>query len=105
VAPRTPAEARVAAVWERLLHVTPVGATDDFFALGGHSLLAMQVVSRLRDTLGVTLTLRAIFDAPTVEELAAEVVRAGSTQAVVEPPALVRIQRAGPPAEREREAG
>ncbi len=95
VAPRTEAERRVADVWSDVLSVEEIGVHDNFFALGGHSLLAMQVMSRLRDEFGVALTLRAIFDAPTVLELAVEVSRAEAAPALPEPPALVRVQRAG----------
>jgi acyl carrier protein len=78
-----------------VLSVEEIGIHDNFFALGGHSLLAMQVMSRLHDELGVTLTLRAIFDAPTVLELAAEIDRVEAAPAPIAPPEIVRVQRAG----------
>src|SRR4029079_9334757 len=53
VAPRTPVEERLAAIWRDLLKVPRVGADDDFFALGGHSLLATQAGSRVREGFGV----------------------------------------------------
>ena len=93
VAPRTETERGIADIWSKVLSVGEIGIHDNFFALGGHSLLAMRVMSRVRDELGVTLTVRAIFDAPTVMELAAEVDRLGATPAVIEPPALVRVTR------------
>jgi amino acid adenylation domain-containing protein len=95
VPPRTETERRVAEIWSSVLSVTEIGVHDNFFAVGGHSLLAMQVISRLRDELGVTLTLRAIFDAPTVVELAAEVDRAEAASPVVAAPTLVRVERSG----------
>ncbi|HEX2187796.1 MAG TPA: amino acid adenylation domain-containing protein [Longimicrobiaceae bacterium] len=73
VEPRTPTEEQVAAIWREVLAVERLGVDDDFFALGGHSLRATQVVSRVRSLLGVDLSLRDLFDAPTVAELAARV--------------------------------
>ncbi len=70
-APRTPTEATLAAIWAEVLGLPAVGVTDNFFALGGHSLLATQVVVRAREALKVDLPLRAIFQAPSVAELAA----------------------------------
>jgi amino acid adenylation domain-containing protein len=70
VAPRSPLEQLVAEAWSNVLGVEGIGAHDDFFALGGHSLLAAQLVSRLRDALGVEVSVRAIFEAPTVAEQA-----------------------------------
>ncbi|MBN8226639.1 amino acid adenylation domain-containing protein [Corallococcus macrosporus] len=71
VAPRTPLETDVAEVFAALLRLPRVGAEDHFFERGGHSLLATQVTARLRDRLQVELPVRALFEHPTVEELAA----------------------------------
>lgn len=69
-APQTPAELALAQVWGELLGTRRIGAADHFFALGGHSLLAVQLVARIRDQLGVSLTPRAVFESPTLEGLA-----------------------------------
>lgn len=74
-APRTPVEARMAAILSTLLRVENVGANENFFLLGGNSLLGAQVIARVRDTFGVEMTLLALFDNPTVSGLSAEVER------------------------------
>src|SRR5690606_38376595 len=63
VAPRTPVEGGLAAIYASVLKVERVGAYDSFFALGGHSLLATQLVSRVRETFQVDLPLRTLFEA------------------------------------------
>ncbi|MFI8458177.1 amino acid adenylation domain-containing protein [Kitasatospora sp. NPDC085464] len=75
-AARTPLEESVAEIWTELLGVDPIDVHDDFFTLGGQSLLATQVVARLQERFPVALPVRAVFDAPTVERLAALVHRA-----------------------------
>jgi amino acid adenylation domain-containing protein len=74
VAPRTPVEETVAAIWINVLGVERVGVNDDFFALGGHSLLATQIIAQIRSDLSVNLPLHSLFTAPTVATLAAQVV-------------------------------
>lgn len=70
VAPRTHHEKLIAGIWEEILNLQKVGIHNNFFELGGHSLLATQVISRLQQTFGVTITLRQLFEFPTVSELA-----------------------------------
>ncbi|AZG48350.1 Tyrocidine synthase 3 [Gordonia insulae] len=71
VAPETDDERAVAGVFADVLGVEAVGVTADFFALGGNSLSATRVVARVSDVLGVDLTVRDLFEAPTVRGLAA----------------------------------
>ncbi|PYQ44520.1 MAG: hypothetical protein DMF77_07020 [Acidobacteria bacterium] len=73
VAPRTPIEEGVAEIWSQILHVDRIGVHDSFFERGGHSLLVTQLVSRLLKTFDVELPLRAVFQTPTVAELAAKI--------------------------------
>ena len=70
VAPRTATEAMVASVWEAVLGLPSVSSDDDFFTVGGHSLAAAQIAARLADAFGVDLGATAVFERPTVAELA-----------------------------------
>gem|GEM_PF-3326257 len=103
-APRTPAEQLLAGIWAEVLRVPRIGAQDDFFALGGHSLLATRVMARLRAASGVALPVRALFEASTLEALAARVGQESATdqtdlidltEAAPELPPVVRVLRSG----------
>lgn len=69
VAPRNPAEMKMAAIWEEVLGIKEVGVEANFFDLGGHSLLATRLLSRIREAFQTELPLHALFDAPTVAGL------------------------------------
>jgi amino acid adenylation domain-containing protein len=72
-APSTPTEEQLISILAPLLNLEQVGIDDNFFMLGGHSLLGTQLIARIAETFGVTLSLRTLFDAPTVWQLAAEI--------------------------------
>jgi amino acid adenylation domain-containing protein len=93
VAPRTPTEEVLAAIWGQVLRLERVGAGDNFFDVGGHSLRATQVTSRIRDVLGVDLPVRALFEAPVLSALAARVDAARAETAGVAAPRIVPVLR------------
>ena len=69
--PRSALEGDLCRIWSAMLHVQPVGVYDNFFDLGGHSLLAVQLLSRLKQELGIELSLEVVYGADfTVAELA-----------------------------------
>jgi thioesterase domain-containing protein/acyl carrier protein len=72
VAPRDSLELELARIFEDVLGVHPVGIHSSFFELGGHSLLAVRLMALLRERTGRSLPLSALFQAPTVEQLAAQ---------------------------------
>ncbi|MGC2777759.1 MAG: amino acid adenylation domain-containing protein [Bradyrhizobium sp.] len=90
-APRTPVEETLAAIWCEVLKRDRIGIDDHFFELGGHSLLATRVMARLRDALEVELPLRALFEAPTVRELAGRIEAEQPGDAGAALPPLLRL--------------
>src|ERR1700754_2453489 len=90
VAPRTPVEEMLAGIFAEVLKIDRVSADDNFFDLGGHSLLATRVVSRINEAYPQAVSLRHIFEKPTLAEIALLIEQ---TQAVKsDPPTLITAQ-------------
>ena len=70
IAPRNETEQKIAEIWQELLGIQQVGINDNFFELGGDSLIAVQVLSRLRKTFSLKLTVASLFESPTISEIA-----------------------------------
>ena len=66
----TPTERSLAELWQRMLRMDRIGASDHFFESGGNSLLAMQLVADVRARFGVELPLKHLFERPVLAELA-----------------------------------
>src|SRR6185437_8155429 len=82
-APEGEIEIAIAAAWQDLLGCERVGRHDDFFKTGGHSLLGVQLIARLREELGLNITLHDLFATPTPSGLAQ---RIAAATALVLPP-------------------
>lgn len=93
VAPRDALELELAALWEELFDLRPIGVTSGFFELGGHSLLAVRLMSRLRARFGRQLPVSLLFQADTIQRLADVLRQREGVPRIREP--LVRIQEAG----------
>ncbi|MFH9352447.1 amino acid adenylation domain-containing protein [Kitasatospora sp. NPDC017646] len=91
-APRTPRERSLCDLFAQVLGLASVSIDDGFFDLGGHSLLATKLVSRIRSTLGVEMSIRTLFDHPTVGELSTALPAARKAR-----PALRPMRRPGSP--------
>jgi acyl carrier protein len=89
VAPQSPAEEALAAIWAEVLGVARIGTHDNFFDLGGDSILATQALSRINKRFNVELNLFNFFEQPTVAGLAGSITHA-QTQ-TIDPEDLARI--------------
>jgi len=98
-APLTRGEELVAKTWAEVLGRTTVGRDDNFFELGGHSLLAAQVISRLKVATGIALSVRTVFDQPTVAGFAREL--AAHLESSSAPRVAPRVKRRTPRPEME----
>lgn len=93
VAPRTQVESMLTAMWEQVFDVRPVGIHDNFFALGGHSLLASHLVSKVRKAFGVEVSLKDLFECPSVAGLAAAIDQAKNNGTSFRIPKLASVPR------------
>ncbi|MBB6048347.1 amino acid adenylation domain-containing protein [Armatimonas rosea] len=73
VAPQTPQQEQLVALWEAVLRVSPIGIHDHFFQLGGDSMLATQLLSRVRSLLAVEVRFVEFFQNPTVQGLSEQI--------------------------------
>jgi amino acid adenylation domain-containing protein len=89
VVPATALERTLLAVFAEVLDRPELGVTDDFFEAGGHSLHAMRALGRVAAVTGAALPLRALFDAPTVRQLAERVERSSVAAASADPVAAL----------------
>ena len=88
VAPRNDSEQQIADIWCQILKLERVGVKSDFFSIGGHSLLATQVISRIRQQFGVELSVRALFEGPTIEQLVQKIVGASDSGQIDQAPPI-----------------
>jgi amino acid adenylation domain-containing protein len=95
--PRTPHEQVLAGLFAEALGLDHVGIDDNFFELGGHSLLAIRLLSRIRSSLDVELTIRSLFESPTVALLAKRLHRARPAMSDFEVLLPIRPSGAKPP--------
>ena len=93
VAPASPHQQAIAAIWSDLLGINRIGVNDNFFDLGGHSLLATQVISRLRAVFKVELALRGLFEAPTIAGLSQRIEAEISAGQGLQAPAIERVEK------------
>jgi amino acid adenylation domain-containing protein len=93
VAPRTPFERGVADIWAEVLELADVGAEDNFFELGGHSLTATRVLSQVRTRFGANISLRQLFESPTVAGLARQTEAALGEGQEASDPSIMPVRR------------
>ncbi|HEY9664558.1 MAG TPA: condensation domain-containing protein, partial [Allocoleopsis sp.] len=96
VAPSNPIEQRLCEIWAKYLQCNRIGIHDSFFELGGHSLLATQVISEIRQAFAIELSLRCLFESPTIAGLAVQVNQAIATASTSSIPALQPVPRDRP---------
>jgi amino acid adenylation domain-containing protein/FkbH-like protein len=95
VAPRDEVECQLVGIWEKVLGVSPIGVEDKFFDLGGHSLLAVRVIAQIEKVLGKKLRLATLFQALTIDRLAAILREEITENGVTSGTSLVEIQPHG----------
>ena len=86
-------ETRLMRIWQTLLRTLDVKPADNFFDLGGHSLLGTTVVSKVQEIFGIELPLRVLFEAGTIEGMAAAVESAQPGRAARVAAAFLRVKR------------
>jgi acyl carrier protein len=93
-APSNEIEHRLAVIWGEVLGIERVGVDRNLFELGGHSLTAMRIVSRVQESFGARLLVTAVFDHPTIAQLAELLSRDAAERAAPSgEPGIIRVAR------------
>ena len=95
ISPRSSTEQMLAGIWAEMLDVEQIGVSSNFFDLGGHSLLAGRVLARVANVFGVSLPIRTLFEASTIEALARLIDEARTTHSKVPALQAVRVEGDG----------
>lgn len=90
-APRTEREQVLARLWEEVLGTSPIGIHDNFFELGGQSLLAAQLLARIRREFQQQVSMRLLFERPTISQLGQALAAEGHEEQIIIP----RVTRGG----------
>ncbi|ALN59020.1 linear gramicidin synthetase subunit C [Lysobacter enzymogenes] len=96
-APTTMQQQALCELFAEVLELAEVGIDDDFFELGGHSLLATRLVGRIRNTLGVEVSARLLFESPTIAALSERMAEPLQALTALEPIVPIRTQGQLPP--------
>lgn len=95
IAPRTPSEEVVGAIWAEVLKRDDLSVDDNFFEIGGHSLLATQIASRLREHFKIPVPVRAVFESPSIAQLAERMDQSRREEQGMLPPPITAVPRNG----------
>src|SRR6185295_1490990 len=100
--PRNELEGSICGIWEKFFRIKLIGIHDNFFDIGGDSLLAVQLVARLRESVGIELSPHSLLERPTIAGLAELITRTRAAQAqqqaqVAELPSCVVRLKSGDP--------
>jgi amino acid adenylation domain-containing protein len=95
LAPRNEIETRLVAIWSEALRVEQIGVNDNFFELGGHSLLAARIISRVRNEFHLEISLRAMFECPTVARQALNLQKADANDEDFSVRSIAPVERNG----------
>ena len=93
VAPDSELEENLVGIWEEILGIGEIGVYDDFFELGGHSLMFTQVLSRLKKITSVSISLKNLFDKPTIRGIAEKILEKGKEKTSKSIPKLKKVSR------------
>ena len=93
VGPSSDDEIGILSIWTEVLGLDVISVEANFFEIGGHSLLATQVISRIRKFFNIEISLKSVFESPTIRSLSLLVETARQAQSGVEaPPAIVALE-------------